>query len=50
MTPLKYLRESQVATVREILNLKQQYPTDYDTLMRWCREEMTHNKIEVTEQ
>jgi len=49
MTPLKYLIESRIATAGEIMAFKRDDPQGFDTLLRWAKEEMEHNNIEVTE-
>jgi hypothetical protein len=49
MTALKYIRESNVATVKEILELKKNNPKDYDDLVVMAKEEMTLKGIQIEE-
>lgn len=49
MTPLKYVRESGVATTAEILGLKKSDPKGFDYLMQCARDEMTFKGIAFTE-
>lgn len=49
MTPLKYVRESGVATTAEILGLKKADPKGFDFLMDCARQEMAHKGIAFEE-
>ena len=49
MTPLKYITESKICTTGELLAFKREYPTDFEILIRWAREEMEHLGIQVDE-
>jgi hypothetical protein len=49
MTVVKYLRDSGVCNISELLALRRDYPKDYDILTQWAREEMAKNGIQVEE-
>lgn len=50
MTPLKYIRESGVATTAELLAYKKNDPRGFDTFIEMAREEMRHNNVPIDEQ
>lgn len=49
MTPLKYLVEQKVGTLKEIQDASKADPTFMSTIKAWAKEEMANKGIEITE-
>lgn len=49
MTPVKYLLSTGVCNTSELLQLRREYPADYDVIMKWTKEQAANLGITLDE-